>query len=1292
MKRHVFLFLLFIILPFFSNSQISYNYDFNLPKTIFGGSTPRDIIYADTKIYVYTYKKIIIFDDSKNYLGKIEFSSPPSLGRFATRLNPMKGYVPDANMMAFASNRHKLFFVTPDLKVMSVGTDVLDTTSQNVVSTPTNLINKNLHGITKLAYDNRTDRIYWNTLVQNSNFHSWNSVFGVYQKDLINNSYNNIYHEFQDGSDAIVGFWEIVQSYTFNTFNDVFYISRKKKIDIFQIQNNNTVTLQKRIPVTAGRIGKMISINDGSIKYLLAFPAKLPYNLYPSDTLDEYIYWVNATNYNLMDSIMAPSKMTVDAVYNTGRNHIITCFSRDTNYYQLDTSDMDMAFYVYDGTGEKFEFLQYLNTQSIDEVDTSYELSINRPLKLVEKVDGKTFLSKKNEIVEIAYSGTTYTANSKYYAKDSYFGKGVVAGDNTYVLNLVNGGFEFFHTALGHGSRRTAYPAFDITHNPINRKLYFFNRLSTENTGFYIYDLESEDIEAFVETPRAIGDLAYNPVQNHILVSEFSKNNNATEGVRVYEGGNGAFVQTLLFNNTDYLGRMFVAPNSKIYVSANMKTDSKPPKLLILDATDYTTTIRSVGLVENPTQCYNLRSHFCYNHYNEKVYASFAPYVHKKPPYQTAFNGSSQILGDVTTPSGSSNGRLLSIDSQNNLYVINTTVENIGELICSTPDTTGLNSNYQGSIFVNGTHLHILDCKTNILAYIGGVSQIVDMDYSPRTNCLYAYHHHHIRKPGLDTNLMKVYKIKEDGSKTTIWEKYGFGASISYNKYDDQIYFYYRSDDKMLGGSPAKVYALNPYADSNVQATAVVSLPTYSFMQEVVPQTNNPFFDPYGKAYFPNGTHSSVSVVNFISGNEAHHLTPGPNWISVPRVQNNSTTNYMEYDTIPDVFNRNRFAIPYDTLALEHNRTKPNEEIPYNVDWKPLTDWRFVPNEPDNQNAFSYRGYILELLPDGNNTLYMQGQIKDPATTFPVYKDKSNWAGYFLVQEQDVFDALGRFADSLNLIKHQDWTCLRGLPSGPEPNPESFWVCDKSVHNVKYADMLILKGGRSDFMFQWSINGQLPGNENGTQNPAYYSYEEQSNYTPVVIELDSADYPLEIAAFVDDTCIGATVVEQGDSIVAMRAYLQGSAGDSVAFEKYYGNKSTASRRINSYYVWDSEKQLNEKRAVQLGERKDRYFISFKKQKEKKEESDKLRFNIWPNPASDKLFYIFALKEAAYVNISLFDITGKLMAEPLQNAMQAGSTRGEILLKSFSGEKLKPGIYLVKIKAGEILETKKVIVK
>jgi len=68
-----------------------------------------------------------------------------------------------------------------------------------------------------------------------------------------------------------------------------------------------------------------------------------------------------------------------------------------------------------------------------------------------------------------------------------------------------------------------------------------------------------------------------------------------------------------------------------------------------------------------------------------------------------------------------------------------------------------------------------------------------------------------------------------------------------------------------------------------------------------------------------------------------------------------------------------------------------------------------------------------------------------------------------------------------------------------------------------------------------------------------------------------------------------------------------------------------------------------------------------------------------------------LEKETSVNISVFNITGELVAMSEHKDAHAGILKGVIQLKDFSGNKLKPGVYLVKLAAGDLLETRKVIV-
>lgn len=120
--------------------------------------------------------------------------------------------------------------------------------------------------------------------------------------------------------------------------------------------------------------------------------------------------------------------------------------------------------------------------------------------------------------------------------------------------------------------------------------------------------------------------------------------------------------------------------------------------------------------------------------------------------------------------------------------------------------------------------------------------------------------------------------------------------------------------------------------------------------------------------------------------------------------------------------------------------------------------------------------------------------------------------------------------------------------------------------------------------------------------------------------------------------------------------------------------------------------MNEKRAIHAGERQDHYFVSFKKQKLPQAVDASPLFNIWPNPASTILFCSLTLDNDEIVNILIMDITGNPVTELLHENLNSGQHRLQFSLADDSGRKLKPGIYLVKIKAGQMMKIKMLIVK
>jgi len=411
-------------------------------------------------------------------------------------------------------------------------------------------------------------------------------------------------------------------------------------------------------------------------------------------------------------------------------------------------------------------------------------------------------------------------------------------------------------------------------------------------------------------------------------------------------------------------------------------------------------------------------------------------------------------------------------------------------------------------------------------------------------------------------------------------------------------------------------------------------------------------------------------------------------WVSIPRMPSNTSTEWGEGQgsLVKDIFDRNNFAVPYTYLRNDYHDAQSNFDE-YN-EWDDSWDNHY------QDKTWSYRGYFMNLDSDEDNIIYMTGNIKDASTTFPLYPQQKNWVGYFLTQEQDIFDALGASTLSLlNRIEHQDYFCVKGIaPFGPLHGVSNVatWVCEKQQTNIKYGEMVklhsISETGLESDLIQWQNPGNLP-RKKIRPDLEYFSYDETANYTPLIIELDYEENPRELAAYINEVCVGATSVMPEDSVVFMRAYLEGAEIDSVEFRDWYGTKSSINNSIKEYSVFNPNIGRYEKRALMSNTDDDVVRISFKSEDvAKSDNSTDNQIYIWPNPAKNQLSYsVFTLKNGT-MNISVFDLNGRFLKTITDKKVNSGFNVGNANI-----EDIKKGIYLIKIKVDNNTVIKKLVI-
>jgi hypothetical protein len=153
--------------------------------------------------------------------------------------------------------------------------------------------------------------------------------------------------------------------------------------------------------------------------------------------------------------------------------------------------------------------------------------------------------------------------------------------------------------------------------------------------------------------------------------------------------------------------------------------------------------------------------------------------------------------------------------------------------------------------------------------------------------------------------------------------------------------------------------------------------------------------------------------------------------------------------------------------------------------------------------------------------------------------------------------------------------------------------------------------------------------------------------------------------------VGATVVETGDSLVEIQAYLQGAEGDELYFETHSANKSAPAERPD-YYVKDFNSMQYVNRKIRPYDKKPFHLVSFKDHTE--EMADAFVVYHYPNPAIDQLNLHFNLPEETTVSIQLIDVNGKVLDEKDLGNYPLGSHDYNFTLPA----DLSSGVYLYKL--------------
>jgi hypothetical protein len=144
--------------------------------------------------------------------------------------------------------------------------------------------------------------------------------------------------------------------------------------------------------------------------------------------------------------------------------------------------------------------------------------------------------------------------------------------------------------------------------------MYCYNTLATYNSGLYIIgggpvaninDIQDDPSECI---EKAIGDVIYNPYNNTFLISENGDFGSTSTKIKIYgdeDDGQGniiydQFIESILLpQGVQYARNMYIAPDKRLYVMANMHK-SLNPKIIVYSAINYN-ELYQIDLISSST-------------------------------------------------------------------------------------------------------------------------------------------------------------------------------------------------------------------------------------------------------------------------------------------------------------------------------------------------------------------------------------------------------------------------------------------------------------------------------------------------------------------------------------------------------------------------------------------------------------------------------------------------------------------------------------------------------------------
>jgi len=267
-----------------------------------------------------------------------------------------------------------------------------------------------------------------------------------------------------------------------------------------------------------------------------------------------------------------------------------------------------------------------------------------------------------------------------------------------------------------------------------------------------------------------------------------------------------------------------------------------------------------------------------------------------------------------------------------------------------------------------------------------------------------------------------------------------------------------------------------------------------------------------------------------------------------------------------------------------------------------------------------------------------------------------------------------------------------------KPQRGSTWmtVLDSGQRSptLSYGDMVIVKkfGSSPGYPeideFVWNRSG-------GTQQfvkeePTYFSFTKEPDYTPIFVQMDSLSTAQEIAVVSDGVCYGAAVVE--NDLVMIPAFISSlPEGSELELVGWDGAKSQSKPLLFSSY--DNETDQFNPCSNLVKQDCDFYYVTIGNANNITPELSSISISNHPNPFTPSTTINYSIPKEGNVIINIYNIKGQIVKTLVSESMKSGIHSIVWNGDDQNGKKVSAGLYFTRMQAnGKTLTNKMLMLK